>query len=291
MLLFKLLLLIQHSSPLGFKGQDYIHPIEGRMKNLQITNGEVSFQVKQMYPNDTSCSKQWWIPTYYPHQLNLSWVVIEKGGYSINGTQIVTGASTISGYITKVDWEFSFGSSCHYPSEASDNDFAPGGIFELQTTNNVGSYLSARTTQWWYKGESNKCSYSWTTGRFFLEPHEGYPYDDKFLLNTERVGYLLYDPKPHMIDCLDGSRFEFSLMHGLTNTPSEISLRVNVNPKTSSIGFFSSVNGYTGGDSSVVRTFYNLSQSLIPYIYLQVSLIKYYIFIYKIIHLFFSINY
>jgi hypothetical protein len=259
------------STPLSF-GQVFPHPLQVRASNILNAGGSVSFQLKLLSANDSFCSKQWWIPEKYSDDLKVSWFVVEEGGFSINGSQIVIGSASISGYVTKVDWEFSFGSSCHYPSQNIDDDYAPAGVFTLQTMNNDATYLSARTTEWWYKSKTNKCSYSWSTGRFFLEPHEGYPLDNRLILNTETLAYLLFDSTPHIIDCLAGSRMEFGSLHGLTDQPSLLPLRSPIDSSSSFIAIYGSVNGYQGGDSFVIRAFYQSETDLIPYVYLQVGL-------------------
>lgn len=236
--------------------------------------GSVSFTLKLLSTNDSSCSKQWWIPSVYSDTLDVSWFIVEEGGYLINGSQVVVGTAEISGYVTKVDWEFSFGSSCNYPSHEEDDDYAPGGIFSLQTTNNDGIYLTARTTEWWHKGDTNKCSYAWYTGRFFLEPHDGYPPDDRFLLHTETLAYFLFDRNPMVVDCLSGYLLEIGTINGLTDQPTFFPLKHSVDVQTNNVGVFGSVIGYRGGDSFVMKSFYEgTGSSLSPYIYLQVQYI------------------
>jgi hypothetical protein len=249
---------------------DFPHPLQVRASNIQFNAGAISFQIQLLSTNDSHCSRQWWVPSKYSNYLNVSWLIIEEGGYDINGTQIVIGSAEVSGYVTKVDWEFSFGSACNYPPVEGDTDFAPGGIFSLQTMNNDQTYLLSRTTEWWYKGESNKCSYSWETGRFFLVSHDGYPVDDKFLLKTEMLSFLLFDSTPHIIDCLAGSRMEFGLVHGLTNQPVLLSLRHPIDSSSDFVSLYGSVNGYQGGDSIVIRSYYDSTNPISPYIYLQV---------------------
>lgn len=199
----------------------------------------------------------------------------------INGTQLVIGSAEVSGYVTKVDWEFSFGTSCHYPSQQSDDDYAPGGLFTLQTMHNVDTYLTARTTEWWHKGETNKCSYAWYTGRFFLEPHDGYPLDEKFLLKTESLAYLLFQSNSLVIDCLSGYRLEIGTIFGLTDQPTLFSSKYPIDPKVDYVSIFGSVVGYRGGDSFVIRAYYD-NDSTSPYFYLQVHFL---IFKSSIIHL------
>jgi hypothetical protein len=259
------------STPLSFEGQVFPHPLQVRASNILNAAGSVSFQLKLLSTNDSYCSKQWWIPEKYSSKLEVSWFVAEEGGYTINGSQIVIGSAAISGDVTRVDWEFSFGSSCHYPAQDTDDDYAPAGIFTLQTMNNEATYISPRTTEWWYKQSTNKCSYAWSTGRFFLEPHEGFPIDERLMLTTESLAYLLFDSTPHVIDCLSGSRLEFGSVHGLTDQPSLLPLRSPIDSSSTFVGIYGSVNGYQGGDSFVIRTFYQSETDLVPYAYLQVG--------------------
>jgi hypothetical protein len=267
--------LLFFSTPLFLSGRSqYPHPLEARMKNLVVTNGVAQFQAKLIFPNDSYCSKQWWVPVDYPSAIQASWLVVEKGGYLLDGTtQLVAGTGAISGTVTKLDWSYTFGKTCHYPSQEGDDAYAPSAIFELQTSNNGNYFLNVRTTTWWYPSDASKCSYSWTTGRFFLEPHDGIPDQILFNYQTETLGYLLYDAKQQIVDCLDGVKVQF----GMVDVISDVSVKLfihdsmGVGEEGRVMGIYSSVLGYHGGDSISPTSYQDLSVSATDiYLYLQV---------------------
>jgi hypothetical protein len=225
--------------------------LEARVKNLQVnSNGFAQFQGKLIFPNDSYCSKQWWIPAHYPTVLDVSWLAVEKGGYRLDGdTQLVVGTGNVSGTVSKIDWQYKFGGSCNYPTQEGDTDYAPTGIFELQTARNGNYFLNVRTTTWWSKSAESKCSYSWSTGRFFLEPHDGVPDQAVRTYAAETLGYLLYDPKQQVVDCLEGSKIQFGVIDVISDASVKLYLPSGINLAQDSIGIYASVIGYHGGDS------------------------------------------
>jgi hypothetical protein len=264
------------STPLYLHGRnEYPHPLEARVKNLQINGiGVAQFQGKLIFPNDSYCSKQWWIPVDYPTGLDVSWLAVEKGGYLLDGTtQLVAGTGSVSGTVTKIDWQYKFGTSCNYPTQEGDTDYAPSAVFELQTTNNGNYFLNVRTTTWWYKTEFSKCSYAWSTGRFFLEPHDGIPEEVLYNYATETLGYLLYDPKQQVIDCLEGTKIQFGVIDVISDVSVKLYLPSGINLAQDSVGVFASVIGYHGGDSVSPTSYGDTSiSSNEVYLFLQVCL-------------------
>jgi hypothetical protein len=243
------------------------------VKSLQvITNGVVQFQAKLIFPNDSYCSKQWWIPVDYPTALDVSWLAVEKGGYLLDGSmQLVAGTGNVSGTVSRMDWQYKFGSSCNYPTQAGDTDYAPIGIFELQTARNGNYFLNVRTTTWWYKSDASKCSYSWSTGRFFLEPHDGIPDEAKKTYVPERLGYLLYDPKQQVVDCLEGAKIQFGVVNVISDVSVKLYLPSGINLAQHSVGIYASVLGYHGGDSISPTSYGDTSiSSNEVYLFLQV---------------------
>jgi hypothetical protein len=249
--------------------------LEARVKNLQVnSNGFAQFQGKLIFPNDSYCSKQWWIPVHYPTVLDVSWLAVEKGGYRLDGdTQLVAGTGSVSGTVSKIDWQYKFGSSCNYPTQEGDTDYAPSAVFELQTTNNGNYFLNVRTTTWWSKSAESKCSYSWSTGRFFLEPHDGIPEAVLYAYAAETLGYLLYDPKQQVVDCLEGSKIQFGVINVISDTSVKLYLPSGINLAQDSIGIYASVIGYHGGDSISPTSYADTSVSSNEvFLFLQVCL-------------------
>jgi hypothetical protein len=65
-------------------------PVVPRLKNILKPNGggAVSFQTKLFLPNDSYCSKQWYIPKYIQPAKQVSWAVFESGAYNISGNPL-----------------------------------------------------------------------------------------------------------------------------------------------------------------------------------------------------------
>jgi hypothetical protein len=60
-------------------------PAVPRLRNILQTGGKVSFQTKLYLPNDSYCSKQWYIPQYIQPAKQASWAVFEYGAYNVSG--------------------------------------------------------------------------------------------------------------------------------------------------------------------------------------------------------------
>jgi hypothetical protein len=60
-------------------------PAVPRLRNILQTGGKVSFQTKLYLPNDSYCSKQWYIPQYIQPAKQASWAVFESGAYNVSG--------------------------------------------------------------------------------------------------------------------------------------------------------------------------------------------------------------
>jgi hypothetical protein len=64
-------------------------PVVPRVRNiLKLNGGAVSFQTKLYLPNDSFCSKQWYIPQYIQPAKQASWAVFESGAYNISGNAL-----------------------------------------------------------------------------------------------------------------------------------------------------------------------------------------------------------
>lgn len=245
------------------------------MRTLKLNNGLAQFEARLIFPNDSYCSKVWWTPVDYSRSLSVSWIVVEKGGYKLNGdTQLVVGTGDISGTVTKLDWAYTFGNKCNYPTQNGDNDYAPSAIFELQTSNNQNYFLNVRTTTWWYKSDASRCSYSWSTGRFFLEPHDSIPDEILYDYRTEKLGYFLFDPKQQVIDCLEGVKLQFGYLDVISDTSVKLFLHKEVNIAEEPLGVYASVLGYHGGDSVSPTSYGDITITTSDvYLFLQVGLL------------------
>ena len=238
------------------------------MRNKALTNGILTFEVKLVMPNDSYCSQEWWVPTHFPKELDVTWMVMEKGGYVIGGTQTVVGYGNVTGKVQNLIWPYTFG-TCHDPPEEGDNDYAPGAIVTLQTSNNVDMFLLCRSPAYWFKEDS--CTYSWKSGRFFLQGHDGLSPAARELLNDEILGYLLFDPKPHIIQCADETTMEFNGFSPVSNDIMTPSLSVPYSVSTGGIfGVFGSLVTYTGGDAFAIRSFFDGNTTDDLFVYLQV---------------------
>lgn len=259
------------SLPLDLNGKVDDFAIQSRMRNVVINGGELSFEAKLVQPNDSYCSKEWWIPTEYPKLLSVTWLILESGGYMINKTQTVVGQGLVRGNISKINWEYTFGDACHNPPEEGDNDYAPGAIVKLQTSNNAEMFLTPRSPANWFKPATGGCSYSWSLGRFFLQPHDGVDAAVRNAFVPERMGYLLFDPRPHVIDCAQGMTLEFIGFSPMSNVPVVPSFTTQFDAATGTFGLFASLVTYSGGDSFAIRSYFEEGDTEDLFVYLQVQ--------------------
>ena len=70
------------------------YPAIARVCNV-ITLGHVTFQVKIYQANDSYCSKEWWIPKIISNPLKVSWLVVEKGAYNLDGNFFFVGSGDV----------------------------------------------------------------------------------------------------------------------------------------------------------------------------------------------------
>lgn len=70
-------------------------PAIGRIRNV-VKTGVVSFQTRIFVPNDTYCSKQWYIPQYMPTPKQVAWAVIEQGAYNVSSRTILISVGSLT---------------------------------------------------------------------------------------------------------------------------------------------------------------------------------------------------
>jgi hypothetical protein len=240
------------------------------MKNLAVHNGVLTFEAKLVQPNDSYCSKEWWVPTDYPELLSVTWLIMETGGYMIDQTQTVVGYDLINGEVSKIDWDYKFGDTCNNPAQEGDNDYAPAAIMKLQTTNNGDMFVTPRSPGQWFKSEVAGCSYSWQTGRFFLQPHDGVSAAVRKTFARETMGYLLFDPHPHVIDCAQGMSLVFVGFSPVSNVPVTPDFTSQYDASVGTFGVFASLVTYSGGDAFAIRSYFQDGNMEDVWVYLQV---------------------
>lgn len=216
-------------------------PISAIMDIVSDTD-QVAFKVRIAMPN---CSSEWWTPTAVSN-ISVSWMVVEKGGYKVNDAQIVVGSSEIDTQPTKIQWAFTFGSTCNNPTTQNDDDYMPGAIMTLQTNNNPHQLVFPRVTSSWHKSESNVCQYSWKYGHVFLKPPDNVTTD----IQAETVGYMVFE-MTNALQCIDGSHVLQVGSTYLTEAQSQIIYREQ--HSFASLGIFGLSISYNGGDLHVLR--------------------------------------
>lgn len=187
-------------------------PVVVKMKEPTILNGDqtVSFTFKLVQPNDSYCSKEWFVPSYLS-PVQVAWMVFEIGSYTVNGFQFIAG----KGGITRASWSTSatftngnlvaiwFPTGCVSSTDYCVLDIASpadrGGINLLQTNNNVKEagktlYLSVRAK-----------IIDKRRGQWVLIPHDVTPAlinSTYHTLSEETLGYLVYQNNIQ-IECLE----------------------------------------------------------------------------------------
>lgn len=71
-------------------------PAVSRIKNIVKNGGAVSFQTRIIVPNDTYCSKLWYIPQYMRTPKQIAWAVVEQGAYNVSSRSIFVSAGFLS---------------------------------------------------------------------------------------------------------------------------------------------------------------------------------------------------
>jgi hypothetical protein len=198
-------------------------PLVPKMNGLPSRNsdGTYTFQFRLVHPNDSYCSKQWYLPRWYTPStqalsLHMTWLVAVEGAYSIltNFTYPYFNTNFIigSGSLTRASAtpttaggnavQFVYPKGCdHQPDTICYVTETCGAIQQLQTSMNkidhgVELFLTVRA--WRVLPRS-----TW----FVLVPHDS-SVASYFILSTpETLGYIIF-PVGQEVTCLEGFAFE-----------------------------------------------------------------------------------
>lgn len=116
-------------------------PAVARVRNVIISGGIVTFDVRLYQANDSYCSKKWHVPQSIA-PLSLSWMVAEHGAFNVYGNYFMVGRTSVSRSDStlgdtncpRVDYHAGCGgpnSFCAYPE-----DTVAGVLLQLQTLAN-----------------------------------------------------------------------------------------------------------------------------------------------------------
>jgi hypothetical protein len=168
-----------------------------KMKKPATLNADktYSWSMKIVQPNDSFCSKQWYVPAFLA-PLQVAWMVFELGSYTVNGFQFIAGKGNVWRRSWTTSATFANGNlvPIYFPTGCvTATDFCVlsatnrGGINLLQTDNNVKEvgktlYLSVRAK-----------IIDQRRGQWVLIPHDVSTADVAYhVMGNETLGYLVY---------------------------------------------------------------------------------------------------
>jgi hypothetical protein len=170
----------------------------------------VTFSMKLVQPNDSFCSKQFYTPQWYS-PVQVSWMVMEVGAYSINGQPFIAGKGIVTRSSVETVATFAngnlnavwFPTGCDSPTVSCVLDAADRGAIGLvQTNNNVKEagktlYLTVRAKIIDYR-----------RGQWVLVPHDVAGGVATYHQLTEEVlGYLAFQVGAS-VQCAEGLSVE-----------------------------------------------------------------------------------
>mmetsp|Transcript_20856 Transcript_20856/g.30000 ORF Transcript_20856/g.30000 Transcript_20856/m.30000 type:complete len:1048 (+) Transcript_20856:168-3311(+) len=190
-----------------------------RLRNIENINGSVTFEAKMFLPNDSFCSKEWTIPTTIKNPLEIAWIVVHKGAFEVNGSQIFVG----TGELSRTDPElnktsedlvtFSFPSGCT-PSDPSAACVFPQtlDLTDISAVTTLQSlvydtYLFLRVSRLRRKDI-----------QMVLSTHDSL--DDAYFNfpNPETAGYMAFPVGMH-VSCAERMTFETNRFLSVTSNP------------------------------------------------------------------------
>jgi len=210
----------------------FIPPIVPKMNGRPVHNedGTFTFEFKLVFPNDSYCSKEWFVPTTPPTPvyLDVAWMLGPEGAYNLlmNHTDENFNTNFIigSGEITRASAEpiatNSNGNAIQltYPTGCvTEEDYCTvhelaGCIQQLQTSVNTvdnGRDLFLSVRAWQVKLRS-----VW----FVLVPHDSHDASYFEITTPETVAYVVF-PTESFAVCHDGLTFETRTFFNVTSYP------------------------------------------------------------------------
>mmetsp|Transcript_26340 Transcript_26340/g.39055 ORF Transcript_26340/g.39055 Transcript_26340/m.39055 type:complete len:409 (+) Transcript_26340:49-1275(+) len=218
------------------QGSQLIPPIVPKMNGRPVRNedGTFTFEFKLVFPNDSYCSKEWFVPVLPPVPVfvEVAWLLGPEGAYNIlaNYTDENFNTNFIigSGNITRASAEpiatNSNGNAIQllYPSGCDSEESIctvselAGCIQQLQTSVNTidnGKDLFLSVRAWQVKVRS-----VW----FVLVPHDSHDASYFEITTPEVVAYVVF-PTESSVICVEGFAFETRTFFNVTSYPIPLS--------------------------------------------------------------------
>jgi hypothetical protein len=215
---------------------------------ITTSDGAVTFQVKIYQANDTYCSKQWRIPTYITTPLTVSWLVVEKGAYNLDGNLFFIGTGDVY-RVNSVATDTQNYIRLNYPTGC-------GGIVGEEClfpdSGNIGFIAQLQTLI--YDRLIIPRGYS-TQRRFLrvvLQPHDSTNSAYYAMPIAETLGYFAFQDGVS-ITCIENMTIETHIFNNVTNLPVSVSYKFIYHVPPGVFGIIGTSNSLT--DSTGLRSF------------------------------------
>lgn len=194
-------------------------PVASRLKDISYSAGKVTFSVKLFQPNDSYCSKEWYVPTYLSAPVQIGWMISNQGAYNLSGHQFIISTGDVNRThqslagvgVTSDVFRFKFPSGCDplYPEDVcAFSQSLPltnlGAIATLQTLV-YETFLILRT--------SNIRRQDIT---LILTPHDAAVADYYSFPEKETAGFMVFETGI-FISCIEGLAFETARFTDVTS--------------------------------------------------------------------------
>jgi hypothetical protein len=226
----------------------------------KVTNGDNSrsFLVKLQQANDSACSKQWYVPQFLSTKVQISWMIVEQGVYSLGSRMFIIGegnmtranadatATIANGNAIRIWYPencLGVAGSCEHPG----TDAARGAVTQLQTDNNK---INGRE---FFLYVRIKVVFSRHI-QLVLIPHSSATSSIFTITTKEIVAYMIFETPVNM-KCLEKMVFETNVYSAVVS-----STAINVNYANTYLyppGLFGGLSTVSLTDATVLRQFNN----------------------------------
>ena len=218
-------------------------PAIARVRNVKVSSGVVSFEVRLYQANDSFCSKEWLVPSALRVH-RVSWLVSENGAFQLSGNRFIVG----NGPIVRFDngggnnfVRFDYPTGC--PGDGPcwfDDVVNPGAIVQLQTVV-YDRLLIPRALIVAKK-----------FARFMLQPHDSTDASYFVMTEPETLGYMAFKLDVFIV-CAEGWSVETRNMQGMTSDAMTLNFAVTFATPPGVFGMVATSTSLS--ESTSVRTY------------------------------------
>lgn len=222
------------------------YPAIARVCNI-FTAGYVTFQVKIYQANDSYCSKQWRIPKKIDPPLKVSWLVVEKGAYNLDGHYFIIGSGNVY-RVNSIATDPQNYVRLNHPTGCG----GVGGECLFSQSGNIGFIAQLQTLIYDRLIIPRAFSVQRRFIRVVLQPHDSTNAAYYAMPIAETLAYFAFEDGVS-ITCVENMTIETHIFNNVTHLPIAISYKYIYETPPGVFGILGSSNSLT--DSTGLRSF------------------------------------